>query len=75
MLSDDSDNAEVKLLDFGLSKMMIGYNNLTGIVGTLVYIAPEILLDRPYDEKVDIWSYGILCYCLITGCIPYFNYF
>jgi serine/threonine protein kinase len=70
LLSDDSDNAEVKLLDFGLSKMMIGSNNLNGIVGTLVYIAPEVLLDRPYDEKVDIWSYGILCYCLITGCIP-----
>jgi len=42
------------------------------IVGSMLYMAPEILENlRPYNEKCDIWSVGIVCYIMLTGCIPY----
>ena len=36
-------------------------------VGTCAWMAPEILLHKPYDEKVDIWSYGVTCWEALTG--------
>ncbi|EDK31725.2 calcium-dependent kinase (macronuclear) [Tetrahymena thermophila SB210] len=41
------------------------------LVGSAYYIAPEILKRKGYDEKVDIWSLGIVFYLLITGTTPY----
>ena len=35
--------------------------------GTLTFMAPEILIDRPYDNLVDIWSTGIIMYILESG--------
>ena len=36
-------------------------------VGTCAWMAPEILMNKPYDEKVDIWSYGVTCWEALTG--------
>ena len=35
--------------------------------GTLTFMAPEIIMDRPYDKLVDIWSAGIIMYILESG--------
>ena len=37
----------------------------------LRYIAPEAALNQPYNEKIDIYSYGLLLYEVITGCSPF----
>ena len=39
--------------------------------GTLDYVPPEIVNGDYYDEKVDIWSLGVLCYELATGKAPF----
>lgn len=39
--------------------------------GTLDYLPPEMVTDRPHDNKVDIWSLGILCYEFLCGCPPF----
>jgi len=46
---------------------------MTDKVGTLYYIAPEILHKKnlPYTEKCDIWSVGVMCYILLTGRSPF----
>jgi calcium-dependent protein kinase len=41
------------------------------ITGTLYYRAPEMFMGGGYNEKVDIWSSGIMIYKLITGRTPF----
>lgn len=40
-------------------------------VGTLAYMSPELLIDRNYDEKTDMWSVGILAYVLLCNEMPF----
>jgi len=46
-----------------------GHNK--GATGSPVYMAPEVLSDKPYDEKADVYSYGVVLWELVTGGIPY----
>ena len=39
--------------------------------GTPVYMAPELCAETEYDEKVDVWSSGVILYILITGLPPF----
>ena len=66
-------NYELKLIDFGCSKMFTTYKkNFEDTIGTLVYCSPEVLLNN-YNEKCDIWSCGIIFYLLLSGKFPYFG--
>jgi hypothetical protein len=61
-------NNEIKLADFGISSLTP--TSTTGMVGTIPYMAPDVVLvnpDRPYDTKVDIWSLGVCILELLTG--------
>lgn len=63
----DSSGA-IKLCDFGLATVLtterpLGLRNC----GTMGYRAPEIILARPYDTKVDIWSLGVMLMTLMQG--------
>ena len=62
----DSD-LNVKLGDFGVSKMLesISKNEYTK-VGTPLYISPELVQNKKYDYKVDIWSTGCVLYYLAS---------
>ena len=66
-------NYELKLIDFGCSKMFTTYKrNFEDTIGTLVYCSPEVLLNN-YNEKCDIWSCGIIFYLLLSGNFPFFG--
>lgn len=45
----------------------------TTVLGTSLYMAPEILDAKAYDRKADIWSVGVLYYQMIFGEYPYFG--
>jgi serine/threonine protein kinase len=45
--------------------------NMTGNIGTLLWMAPEMFQSQAYTEKVDVYSYGIVLFELLTGDIPY----
>ena len=58
----------LKLLDFGMAREKAQNNSkMTNGVQTLIYRAPEILLDTAYDNKVDVWSLGCIFAELLTG--------
>lgn len=41
------------------------------IIGTFLYLAPEILRGGGYDERVDMWSIGVTLFKLIAGVTPF----
>ena len=54
----------VKITDYGISKTYENNKNFETFIGTLEYIAPEILKGKEYDYKCDLWSLGIIIYLL-----------
>ena len=74
MFRKENDLNSLVLCDFGLAKENIGNNLLETKCGTLIFMAPEIIMNRPYDSFVDIWSIGIIMYILESGgCHPLYN--
>ncbi|OIT33391.1 PREDICTED: serine/threonine-protein kinase PEPKR2-like isoform X1 [Nicotiana attenuata] len=63
-------SGQVKVSDFGLAMRISDGQSLTGVVGTPAYVAPEVLLGD-YNEKVDIWSAGVLLHALLMGLLPF----
>jgi serine/threonine protein kinase len=61
----------VKIIDFGLSKMMGPSERSSDPYGTLAYVAPEVLLQKPYTFYVDSWSLGIIIYVMLSGLLPF----
>ena len=62
----------VKLGDLGLARYKMSREaNMTKCVGTIRYMAPEVLNSNCYDQAVDVFSYGIVLYELISGQVPY----
>ncbi|KAM8977192.1 protein kinase C delta type-like [Pelodytes ibericus] len=64
----------VRIIDFGLAEEgMFDGGTTSDMAGTLRYMAPEILLKKPYSSAVDWWSFGIILHQLSTGRYPFFN--
>lgn len=67
----------IKISDFGFSKVSNSMCSLVSAVGTPIYRAPQVSLNIsindsiPYTYKCDIWSFGVICYELVTGKIPW----
>jgi len=69
LLLDDSFN--VKICDFGLARLRDYNAAMTAHVGTIQWMAPEILEGKAYTESADIYSLGIIFWELLTGQCPY----
>jgi len=64
ILKDSENDWDVKIADFGLSQFLHSTEYLFIRCGTPGYVAPEILADEKYDEKVDVFSAGVILYIL-----------
>lgn len=64
--------AVLKLIDFGLSAQCTSdESSFKTIVGSPLYIAPEILAKKSYDYSCDLWSLGVILYILLSGQPPF----
>jgi len=71
LLTDKTDDAQVKVIDFGLSRYSNTANSrMHSEVGTIYYVAPEVLFGD-YTAKADIWSIGVVTYVLLCGFPPF----
>jgi len=73
LLKDQSDICEVKIADFGLSKIVGNTIMMQTACGTPGYVAPEVLNATGYDKEVDMWSIGVITYILLCGFPPFYN--
>ncbi|CDP08633.1 unnamed protein product [Coffea canephora] len=70
LFTSRSEEADMKLIDFGLSDFIRPDERLNDIVGSAYYVAPEVL-HRSYSLEADIWSIGVITYILLCGSRPF----
>ena len=71
MITQQNDFGVIKIMDFGLSKIVSTQEKMIDGYGTLSYVAPEVLLRTPYNKEVDIWSMGVILYYMLCGHLPF----
>lgn len=70
----DTISNHVKLIDFGLSCVKPKKDELKEMVGSPIWMAPEVLRGEPYTEKVDQYGFALCLLELFTGQTPYLQY-
>ena len=70
-IEKSSDTTDIKISDFGLSRLYQKSCILTGHLGTCYWMAPEIIVNKRYSTKVDVYSYGIIIWEVCTRKTPY----
>lgn len=63
----------LKLADFGSAECFGDGRPMRALVGTPYYVAPEVVAGRDYDEKVDVWSAGVVLYIMLAGIPPFYG--
>jgi hypothetical protein len=69
----------IKVIDFGIAKLTDSAANNDGqqstvagmVIGTPAYMAPERLLDEPYDGRSDVYAVGVMMYEILAGRLPF----
>ena len=70
MMVNRDDDSAVKIVDFGFATEATD-NSLVGILGTPMYMSPEMWLEIPHGKPTDMWSFGVLAYIILCGYPPF----
>ena len=71
LMYNENGRNKIKLIDFGFATYIRNDEEMTQQLGTPQYAAPEIFNEIPYNNKVDMWSTGIVLYNMIIGLQPF----
>ena len=63
--------SQIKITDFGLSKIIVPNEIMYESCGTPAYVAPEVLHKNGYYKEVDVWSTGVILYTMISRSLPF----
>ncbi|BCW05487.1 Stk1 family PASTA domain-containing Ser/Thr kinase [Arthrobacter sp. NtRootA1] len=66
-----ADDGRIKVGDFGLARAVTATTSTGALIGTVAYLAPELVLGKPADARSDVYSAGIMLYEMLTGKQPY----
>ena len=73
LLCQNDKDLTVKLTDFGFAVFFQPDQKMDLSLGSPLYMAPELAGEKQYDEKVDVWSTGVILYILLTGQPPFYG--
>ena len=71
LVSRDVNNLELKIADLGFAQKFDPGTGLDLVLGTPLYMAPELVKHQKYNEKVDVWSLGVITHQLLCGRTPF----
>ena len=71
LMTDNSSKADIRILDFGLSKILGPDETCNEPYGTLSYCAPEVIKGENYNKQADLFSVGVITYLLLCGQLPF----
>lgn len=71
LVSERKDIFDVKIADLGFAQKFETGKGLDLVLGTPLYMAPELVKQQRYTEKVDVWSLGCIVYQLLCGATPF----
>jgi len=71
LLTEDSENAVLKIADFGFARFLDSADMAATVCGSPLYMAPEILRHQRYDGRADLWSLGTIMHELMCGVPPF----
>ena len=61
----------LKISDFGTCRSLGTHTTRITVIGSCSWMAPELIRNEPCNEKVDVWSFGVLLWELLTRQEPY----
>merc|ERR1719499_2253454 len=67
----EAEDSPIKIIDFGMSKVLPRLRSLRELCGTPYYTAPEII-NGEYSHAADMWSVGVIAYVMIFGFPPFY---
>ena len=70
LFENSEPDADIKIIDFGLSRKYNSNEKMHTILGTPYYVAPEVL-KGDYDQRCDVWSIGAITYIMLSGEPPF----
>jgi serine/threonine protein kinase len=75
---DPQERYTAKIADFGLSaevqsNVFHGQDNMTEVMGTILFMAPEQAQGKRYGKRIDMWALGIIVYQMLTGKHPFYH--
>ncbi|KAH7728387.1 CAMK/DAPK/DAPK protein kinase [Aphelenchoides avenae] len=63
--------AQIKLIDFGLSRRILPGATVKDMIGTPEFVAPEVVAFEPLSTATDLWAIGVVVYVLLSGGSPF----
>jgi calcium-dependent protein kinase len=65
------DDSIIKVVDFGFAEVFNPKKGLKDVLGTPLFIAPEIISEKRYNAAADIWSLGVVTFFILSGKPPF----
>lgn len=72
LIARNGDDVHLKLTDFGFAALCNPQMGFKQVLGSPLYMAPEIITHMGYNSKVDIWAIGVITHILLSGCPPFY---